>query len=125
MKKATIFAGAAGSVKTRAAKDIAAQIEKKAVIFLLLRNRHCNKKMIAEQCNEFTKLLIIDEIISNRQIEAFFNFATDGITVNNRNSDTPLKITPQIILICQEGVKLPTGESFARRFDIVSFPIVK
>lgn len=123
MKKAKIFIGPAASGKTFMARQIAAQFGKEESVFMLSRHSNWNKPFAFDQCSEWTKLLVIDKIVKPSEIETLFNVVTEGVNVKRRGSKTAFTIHPQIILICQEGIELPTGASFDKRFDVVSFPV--
>lgn len=119
MEKSIVITGRQGSGKTTKAKEIANQFAKEEV--LIFDNRS-NNPFIYSECTEETKLVVFDEIYNLKQVELFFSFVSNPITVN-KICKHPFTISPKFVFVCQSDITKEQfaglGASFHRRFDVI------
>lgn len=119
-KKATIIFGKDDKCKLSKAKEITSYFKADEIITLPGRI-DLDHRFSFSICNEDTKAIIINEVVSSTQIELFYNPIVHGLTVEKRGS-MPFIIHPEIILICSnelEEIQL-SGSSFTSRFNIIN-----
>ena len=123
MKKSIVITGRQGSGKTTKAKEIANQFDKDEVVFLYYRSKILDNPFIFSECTEKTKLIVFEELYDIKQVQGFFNFVSNPITVNKRG-ENPFIISPKFALVFQSDITQEQfaglGASFERRFDIIN-----
>jgi Cdc6-like AAA superfamily ATPase len=97
MKKLTIITGHQGSGKTTTAKEYASKFKESETQNLLYSNY--KSSFYYSQCDENTKLIIIEGVTSICEIIPFL-FLCSGIEVNKKGK-SPFTINPEILLVCQ------------------------
>jgi uridine kinase len=123
MEKSIVITGRQGSGKTTKAKEIANQFSKDEVVFLYYRQKKLKNTFIFSECTEKTKLVVFEELYDIKQVEEFFSFVSNPITVNKRGKN-PFIILPKFVLVCQSDITQEQfaglGASFGRRFDVIN-----
>lgn len=127
MKKGIIFIGPQESGKTRKAREIANRfLSPEAVWINAHKNQIENDPFVFSDCDENTKLVVIEEL-NLISLLCFLHVTSEGLVVNRMGKEQII-INPRIIIEFQSWVTkemLPTGASFARRFDVFEFPTDK
>lgn len=110
----TIITGAIGSGKSRLAEQIADWNFKNNEV-TRIDGRVLSGNFIFQNCNENTKLLIIDDV---KDPELYLEI-TERVIVD-RQSKAAITIYPEIILVCDENVDpAKFVKSITRRFNII------
>lgn len=120
MKKIKVFVGPPGSGKTTKANLIASQYNESDVVYVRQGEIKSLYPLEIRDCNENTKLLIVDEIFDRKAMEAFIDIKVNGLLVNRSNNEKSIKIHPEIILICQTSSKVLI-DRVSREFEIIHF----
>lgn len=120
--KSLFIIGAAGSGKTKLAKNIAEYYSKDEVAWVYLRRySKLDHPFLYNGCTEKTKLIIIDDFYQLDYIERFYLDVSNGVKVHQQYK-YPFTIDAKIILVCDERITnelLPSSVSFSNRFDVV------
>ena len=123
MEKSVVITGKQRSCRLRKAKELVKNYHFNEVTWI--SDLHFDSPWFFSECTKVTKVIIISEITSINQISNFFNWVSNGITVNRKYKD-PFYKSPYFILICKEGItpnKLKKqGVSFEARFDVIDTP---
>ena len=113
-KTYTIITGGVGSGKSRLAKQIADWNFKSNEV-TWIDGRSIPTMFMFQNCNENTKLLIIDNV---KDPELYIGITEEVIV--HRQSKITITIHPEIILICNENINpIEFKKSITRRFNII------